>query len=323
LLGNGTRVGTTNAFTLSGLNLPTGQNLWIRARGFYRGGYHTASESSPESVQNVVFKGYAALSDQASATVPLGGALSDTATVSGVNPIGAITFSLFPMDNFGRCIGSPIFTSTKPVNGNGSYTSDSFTPSARGVYQWIASYSGDGYNNGAATSCGNTNGQVAVTKGTPTLATQASANVSLGGTISDTATVSGAYGPTGTVSFSLYGPGDATCGTWISLTYVSLDSNGRATSPDFTPTTPGTYRWVASYGGDANYNGVTGACNDPTESVVVSKAVPIVATQASAAIFLGRDLRLSNGFRGESYRHRHLQSLWARQRHLRRDPDLH
>ena len=37
LLGNGTAAGSN--WTLTGLNLPTGQNIYIRARGYYRSGY--------------------------------------------------------------------------------------------------------------------------------------------------------------------------------------------------------------------------------------------------------------------------------------------
>ena len=40
-------------WTLTGLNLPTGQNLFIRARGFYHTGYQNDSESIAEIVRNV------------------------------------------------------------------------------------------------------------------------------------------------------------------------------------------------------------------------------------------------------------------------------
>ena len=49
-LGNGTAAGSN--WTLTGLNLPTGQNIYIRARGYYRSGYHNGSESITESVRN-------------------------------------------------------------------------------------------------------------------------------------------------------------------------------------------------------------------------------------------------------------------------------
>jgi hypothetical protein len=49
-LGNGTAAGSN--WTLTGLNLPTGQNFYIRARGYYRSGGFTSSESITESVRN-------------------------------------------------------------------------------------------------------------------------------------------------------------------------------------------------------------------------------------------------------------------------------
>ena len=50
LLGNGTAAGSN--WTLTGLSLPTEQNIYIRARGYYRSGYLNASESTTESVRN-------------------------------------------------------------------------------------------------------------------------------------------------------------------------------------------------------------------------------------------------------------------------------
>ncbi len=49
-LGNGTATGSN--WTLTGLNLPTGQNIYIRARGYYRSGFQNGSESITESVRN-------------------------------------------------------------------------------------------------------------------------------------------------------------------------------------------------------------------------------------------------------------------------------
>lgn len=46
----------TATYTLTGLNLPTGQNVLIRARGYYRTGYQNGSESIEEMVK-VVFLG--------------------------------------------------------------------------------------------------------------------------------------------------------------------------------------------------------------------------------------------------------------------------
>jgi hypothetical protein len=49
-LGSGTAAGSS--WTLTGLSLPTGQNFYIRARGYYRTGQYNSSESIAESVRN-------------------------------------------------------------------------------------------------------------------------------------------------------------------------------------------------------------------------------------------------------------------------------
>jgi hypothetical protein len=49
-LGNGTPAGSN--WTLTGLDLSTGQNIYIRARGYYRSGDFNGSESIIESVRN-------------------------------------------------------------------------------------------------------------------------------------------------------------------------------------------------------------------------------------------------------------------------------
>jgi uncharacterized delta-60 repeat protein len=52
-LGIGTAAGSD--WILTGLNLPTGRNIFVRARGYYRSGYVTGSESITESVRNAFF----------------------------------------------------------------------------------------------------------------------------------------------------------------------------------------------------------------------------------------------------------------------------
>ena len=99
---------------------------------------------------------------QASQSGALGEAVFDTATISGTAPGGTITFRLFG-PNDATCSGAPIFTSTVNVNGNGTYTSASFTPTTPGAYYWVASYSGDGVNNGPVSStCGAPNQSITV-----------------------------------------------------------------------------------------------------------------------------------------------------------------
>ncbi|MCA1684290.1 MAG: hypothetical protein LC708_04090, partial [Actinobacteria bacterium] len=62
-----------------------------------------------------------------------------------------------------------------------------------------------------------------------------------------------------------------------------VNGNGTYTSSNYTSLQPGTYRWTASYSGDAN-NAAAGptACLDPAEDVTITQASPTISTQASA-----------------------------------------
>src|SRR5438445_4851300 len=62
------------------------------------------------------------------------------------------------------------------------------------------------------------------------------------------------------LTFTLYGPNDATCGSAAIFTNTkavvsSGGGTGTATSDPFTPSQAGTYRWKASYSGDTNNAG--------------------------------------------------------------------
>jgi hypothetical protein len=230
------------------------------------------------------------LTTQASPSVTVGGSISDTATlVSGANPTGTITFNLFGPNN-ASCSGSPIFTSTKAVNGNGNYASDPFVTSSAGTYRWVANYGGDTNNNGTGpTSCSDPAETVIVTAASPTVTTQASPAVTAGGAISDTATLAGGANPTGTITFTLFGPNNADCSGSPIFTFTkTVTGNGSYTSDPFTASSAGTYRWVASYGGDSNNNasGPT-SCADPAETVVVTAASPTLTTLASPSVTVG------------------------------------
>ena len=88
------------------------------------------------------------------ASQPTTSTIRDTATLAGgFSPTGTITFALTPPgDTF--CSGTPVFTSTVAVNGNGSYDSAPYSPPAEGLYRWRASYTGDANNRGVSiTSC--------------------------------------------------------------------------------------------------------------------------------------------------------------------------
>ncbi len=224
----------------------------------------------------------------ASGTVPINQPITDTATVSGrVTPLAGatITFNLYG-PNDANCTGAVVFTSTKPVDANGSATSSPYAPTAAGTYRWVASYSGDANNVAVAEPCNSANESVTVTAKptTPTLATTASGTVAIGGVLTDQATVSGRQNPAAgaTVTFKAYGPNDATCAnTPVFTSTVPIDTNGSAGSGPFTPATAGTYRWVATYNGDVNNASVSGVCGESSEITTVTPAAPTLVTVAS------------------------------------------
>src|SRR5438132_14259767 len=74
----------------------------------------------------------------------------------------------------------------------------------------------------------------------PTMTTSATATATAGGTIQDTATLSNGTSPTGTISFSIYGPNDATCsGSATSAGSATVSGNGSYSSSAMTENVAG------------------------------------------------------------------------------------
>ena len=128
-------------------------------------------------------------------------------------------------------------------------------------------------NTASATLCAIAAGPPPVT---PLLITQVfSPSVIVGTALSDIATLSGGASPTGTITFNLYGPNNATCaGTAIFTSTATVTGNGNYGSGSFTPTATGTYRWIANYSGDPNNLPVTNTCNALNENAVVTVVPP-------------------------------------------------
>jgi hypothetical protein len=152
----------------------------------------------------------------------LGANLTDTATLSGATAGagGTISFYLFAPGVACTTVNpgnTAVYSHTGiPVNGNGTYNSTSASgtesgsnlATTAGTYHWLAIYSGDANNNGANSGC--VSEPVEVGPVSPTLTTQTNeSSGSIGDTLTDTATLTNGFNPTGTISFYLFAPGVA------------------------------------------------------------------------------------------------------------------
>lgn len=250
----------------------------------------------------------------AGADIPAGGlsigtgvvAVKDSAVVSLTGgtgtPAGSVAFSLCKVDAPGLCTTGGTSVGSTNLTGT-AYPATVVSPTAyvtsAGRYCWRAVFSGDSANGIPGSSDSRANECFTVNPVTPSLATTASAGVILGGSVSDTATLSGlATQPAspvinltgtggaaagGTITFTLFGPDNCTTVAYTS-TAVNVSGNGSygTPTPQFIPTAAGTYHWVASYSGNLPNNNATThntACDDTNEDVVVS-TVPSSLTSA-------------------------------------------
>lgn len=125
---------------------------------------------------------------------------------------------------------------------------------------------------------------IATTRPEATLRATTSADVVLGdGAIRGTAALHGANAPTGTITLSLFGPGDETCSGPALLTEtVSAAGNGAYRTAFVTPATTGTYRLRASYSGDVENLALHSACGETVKVVAPPPATPSSSAPPSA-----------------------------------------
>jgi hypothetical protein len=146
---------------------------------------------------------------------------------------------------------------------------DPATPGIQ-TYQLVNASGWHTQQNNTASCCGSSHTTVA--PATPALSTKASPGITLGGSFTDTATLSGGSSPTGSITFTFFGPGNTTCAAPPVFTSppVTVNGAGPYTSAPFTPTATGTYLTIATYSGDHNNAGIATKCMDTGESVIVT-----------------------------------------------------
>ena len=84
--------------------------------------------------------------------VALGANISADVTVEATDPKGTIKLELFPPTD-SSCAGSPIYSTTQNVTGQGPYSSAPVPSTIDGIYRWRATYSGDDNNDAKVSDC--------------------------------------------------------------------------------------------------------------------------------------------------------------------------
>jgi hypothetical protein len=221
-------------------------------------------------------------------SVALGDRLRDTATVSNFSgQAGSVSFTLYgPLANYPTdtqsCPSSPIAfgpnvkSAPTGTGSPASYTSDSFRPTSAGNYLWVARYSPPGGTVGRTSDCRTE--EVTVSRASPAITTEASPSaVTVGAqsTVGDKATLHGGSSvapPTGLVTFTLFTDPSCSNPAGVSGNGAITTSGGVSTatfSTSWTPSTTGTYYWIATYSGDTNNNPSTTSCGNDGEQVTV------------------------------------------------------
>jgi hypothetical protein len=143
-----------------------------------------------------------------------------------------------------------------------------------GTYHWVVSATVDANNNKPADV---TNETFMVGKANPSLVTLANPTgtflvLNTFPTLSDTATLSGGYHETGTLTFTLTGP------SGFSFSHVvNVNGNGNYTVSTGGETALGTYTWTVAYSGDSN-NNIARDQGGSKEQVTLAPMPPSTAT---------------------------------------------
>jgi hypothetical protein len=253
-------------------------------------------------------KNTAALTTQqqtATGTVFPGTSVTDKATVTGnqstLTPSGTVTFSLCgPLASATGCSSNDGSAGTGSLNGSGgtasatsSAVNTSGSPLAVGIYCFEASWPGDTNYPGALNQTGASNECFTVKKdNTATVTTPGDSSgtnpessIILGGTIYDTAVVTGTTAggtPTGNVVFHECGPiaAPANCATGgtlvgdpggVALGAPTTATSATAISAGFTPQATGRYCFRGDYGGSLVYNG----SSDPSNTTAANECFTV------------------------------------------------
>ncbi len=272
----------------------------------YSGDLNNGGATSP-CEQLAVSKATPTLTTQVSnsGTITIGATATDTATVSGGfgTLTGSVTFTAYTTND---CSGFAVpgfpglSSSSTVILSSDTATSGVFTPPSAGTYYWKAVFNDtDGNNSGVTSTCGTPGSPteiLTVNRASPAVATTLSfSSITAGGSVTDSATLTGAFQAGGTVTYE-YFSGGACSGTATVVGTALTVTNGvvpGSASQQFG--SAGSYSWNAGYSGDSNNNGATSGCEPLTVNLT---GVTVTATLSSSAITVGGSLTDSASLSG-------------------------
>jgi hypothetical protein len=188
-------------------------------------------------------------------SVDVGSTVHDSATLTGASATagGTVTYTVYT-DN--ACSLGARDAGTKAVTNGVVTDSNGLAFNTVGTFYWQAVYSGDANNNTATSPC--TSEVLTVNQKQPTVSTAQNLIPN------DAFTLSGGFNPTGSITFNLYAPTDATCSGTPALTETVSVASGNGvystSNTTFIASAEGTWRWASSYSGDTNNHSATSAC---------------------------------------------------------------
>lgn len=209
--------------------------------------------------------------------VALGGSFGDTAELEGgFMAHGFLVFDLYgPDDPTCRTPAAP--SRRVAVSGDGTYSSGEYTASRAGTWRFRVHYTGDPLNLDVTTACDDPRGVVEVARAPVEVGVVAPAEVALGDPVQAEIDVAGGSGglvqPSGPLSVAVYGPDDPLCARApVHTETIVVAGDGRYPTTPFTPAAPGTYRYVARFGGDNDHLPGGSPCGAPGSVVEVRGA---------------------------------------------------
>jgi hypothetical protein len=193
-----------------------------------------------------------------SSAITIGASVTDSSTLASFFQAGGtVTYNEF---SGSTCAGTATIVSTVTVTNGVVPNSASVTLATAGPFSFNAVYGGDVNNNGATSACE----PLTVNKASPSLTTSLSAtSISVGGSLTDSATLANFFQAGGTVTYSLFSGGTCTApGSIVSTVIVTNGVVPKSRAVIFNST--GGFSFEAVYSGDTNNNGATSACEPVT-----------------------------------------------------------